>query len=52
VGTTVDTGISCPQEKIISAKGYNGKVALPFSTQILGADIILLVLMMNQQIWW
>ena len=32
VGTLVHTDISCPQEKIINAKGYNGKVALPCST--------------------
>jgi hypothetical protein len=39
VGTFVCRDISCPQEIIINAKGYNGKVALPCPTRILGADI-------------
>ena len=52
LGTLVHTEILCPQEKIINAKGYSGKVALPCGSRISGAGAsILMVMTMNRQIW-
>ena len=39
MGTLVHKEILCPQEKIINAKGYNGKVMLPCGSRISGAGI-------------
>ena len=39
LGALVHTEILCPQEKIINAKGYNGKVTLPRGSQSPGAGI-------------